>query len=272
MRYESIPVQVPGSGVMGELTLYMLDNSEATDPNRRRPVVLLCPGGGYEHVSFREGEPIAMQFLAAGIQAAILHYSVAPAARYPEALLQLAWSVAYLRKNAGTLHIDPDKVIVQGCSAGGHLAASLGVFWNKLPFLSGRAGVEPYMVRPNALLLCYPVISSGEFTHRESIENLLGDRYEELVEEMSLENQVDADTPPAFLWHTGSDDTVPVENSILFYSALHWHKIPCELHIYPVGGHGISLATEESMRPDGFGVQKECQSWIRLAVDWLKTI
>ena len=101
-------------------------------------------------------------------------------------------------------------------------------------------------------MLSYPVITSGRKAHRGSFENLLGDRYEELVEEMSLENQVDADTPPAFLWHTTEDDCVPVENSLLFYQALHDQGISVEMHIYPHGPHGLGLANELTAAGDGF--------------------
>ncbi len=270
MHYEVVPVQVPGSKEMGSLTLYLWDHDHKDEADVRRPVVLICPGGGYEYTSPREGEPLAMKFLGAGYHAAVLRYSCAPA-RYPEALLQLAWSVHYLRSHAMGFHIGPNRVIVLGCSAGGHLAASLGVFWNKKPFLSGRLGARPEDIRPDGLLLCYPVINSGDFAHKGSFEALLGDRYPDLVEEMSLEGQVDEETPRTFLWHTMSDESVPVENSILFFSALRWFHVPCEMHIYPVGVHGLSLASEETQHEGGRCRQKECESWLGLALDWLGT-
>ena len=152
------------------------------------------------------------------------------------------------------------------------MAASLGVFWKK-PFISEALGVDAEMVRPNGLMLSYPVITSGEKAHQGSFECLLGDDYknEEKRKALSLEKCVTKDTPPTFLWHTAPDDTVPVENSLLFFQALHALDIPAELHIYPVGSHGLGLATEETMRAeDGYGVQEECQSWIGLAGDWMK--
>lgn len=271
MRYESMKVQVPGSKEEGRLFLYLWDNSPAMDIHRKRPLVLICPGGGYEYTSDREAEPLAMRFLGAGFQAAVLRYSVAPA-RYPEALLQLAWSVHHIRSHAEEYHADPEKIAVLGCSAGGHLAASLGVFWNKQPFLSGRIGAAPEEIRPDALLLCYPVINSADFAHEGSFRALLGERYEELVSEMSLEAFVDEGTPKTFLWHTMTDESVPVENSILFFSALRWAKVPCEMHIYPVGRHGLALADEETKNAEGYGVQKECQGWIQLALDWMRNL
>ena len=153
-----------------------------------RPVIVICPGGGYEWVSEREAEPIALKFVGAGYHAVVLHYSVAPAAHYPTALRQLAWTVAHLREHAAEYHIDPNKVVVAGFSAGGHLAASYGVFWKKKTFLAEELGVDAEQLRPNGLLLSYPVITSGPKAHRGSFTNLLGDRYDELVDEISRES------------------------------------------------------------------------------------
>lgn len=272
MLHKKIDMKRKNSQYQAELYTYLLDNSPEMKPDRKRPLVLLCPGGGYGMTSDREAEPLAMQFLARGIHAAILRYSVAPA-RYPEALLQLAAAVALLRENAETWHIDPEKIVVQGSSAGGHLAASLGVLWEE-KFLSEELCVPTERLRPNGLLLCYPVITSGEKAHRGSFENLLGERHTDpqLLEKLSLEKQVTARTPKTFLWHTATDDIVPVENSLLFFEALCKNQVPAELHIYPVGGHGLGLANEETSNQEGYGVQEECQSWMSLACDWLRHI
>lgn len=269
MKYDVIHFKAAKSGADASLYTYFLDNTEEIDRNRTRPVILLCPGGGYAKTSDREGEAVAMQFLAAGFHAAVLKYSVCPE-RYPAALRQVAWSVSYLRENAEAYHINKNQIIVMGFSAGGHLAASYGVFWKNHTFLADELGVSSETLRPNGLILAYPVISSGKWAHKESFLNLLGGRYEELAEEMSLENQVNEDTPPAFIWHTQKDAHVPVENSLLFFQALHARHIPAELHIYPVGGHGLSLANEETRASDGKGVSEACQGWIHLAVRWVK--
>lgn len=270
MIHEKIPVHVQDSKYTGYLHTYFPENSQEMDPDRRRPVILICPGGGYAMTSDREAEPVALQFLSMGYHAAVLRYSTAPA-EYPEALLQLGRSVAWLRENADRYAIDPERVVVLGFSAGGHLAASLGVFWNK-GFLADRLGVRAESLRPAGLMLCYPVITSGEKAHRGSFECLLGSRAEELREEVSLEKQVSEDTPRTFLWHTASDDCVPVENSLLFFQALLEKGVPAEMHIYPAGGHGLSLATEETSIRGGYGIQRECQSWLELAKVWLSLI
>lgn len=272
MIHKKIEIIARGMEAVGNLYTYFLDSSIEMRPNEKRPVILMCPGGGYEMTSDREAEPMAMQFLAMGYHVAILRYSVSPA-RYPVALQQVAESVLYLKNHAEEYHIDPEKIVLQGCSAGGHLAANYGIAWNR-PFLTKLMGVEndPERLRVAGLLLCYPVITSGEKAHEESFRNLLGEQYEEKKEELSLENQVTPDTPPTFLWHTATDETVPVENSLYFFQACLQQGVSAELHIYPVGGHGLSLANEETCRANGIGVQKECQSWIGLAQTWLEEI
>lgn len=272
MIHKKIEIKARGMEDVGNLYTYFLDSSIEMRPNEKRPVILMCPGGGYEMTSDREAEPMAMQFLAMGYHVAILRYSVCPV-RYPAALLQVAESVLYLKEHTDEYHIDPEKIVVQGCSAGGHLAANYGIAWNS-PFLTKLMGMEndPEQLCVAGLLLCYPVITSGEKAHEESFRNLLGEQYEEKKEELSLENQVTPDTPPTFLWHTATDETVPVENSLYFFQACLQQGVSAELHIYPVGGHGLSLANEETCRANGIGVQKECQSWIGLAQTWLEEI
>lgn len=270
MKYEEQEIKIDGYEGSGRLVMYFLDNSPEMRPLQRRPLVLICPGGAYAMTSDREAEPLAMRFLAMGYHAAVLRYSVAPV-RYPSALLQLAGSVLYLKKHAEACHVDADRIVIQGSSAGGHLAASFGVFWNR-PFLADVLHTDSSMLKPAGLLLSYPVITSGPFAHRGSFENLLGEKETELGELMSLEKQVTKDTPRTFLWHTEPDNTVPVENSLLFFQALHKQGVPAELHIYPAGGHGLSLANYETSNGAGYGIQQECQSWIDLAAEWLKNI
>ena len=141
--------------------------------------MVICPGGAYGMTSDREAEAIAVRFMGMGYHTVVLRYSVAPA-RYPVALRQLAKTVALLRENSDKWHIEKNKIIVSGFSAGGHLAASLGVFWNTEE-LAGITGMENERIRPNGMILNYPVITSGEVGHEESFRNLLGDRYEEPV-------------------------------------------------------------------------------------------
>ena len=260
---------VEGSAGSPALTTYLLDTPEGL-LIRERPLILICPGGGYNHVSVREGEPLALQFMAMGCHAAVLKYSVSPAV-YPAQLLELAKAVALIRDRAQEWHIRKDRLLIQGSSAGGHLAASFGCFWKK-DLLAGASGGDVEKLRPDGLILSYPVFTSGEFAHRGSFEMLLGERYGELVQEMSLEHQVNRDTPKTFLWHTFEDGAVPVENSLLFAQALRREKIPVEFHLFPSGGHGRALGNELPSMEEGKEIRPEVTPWIALAETFIKNL
>lgn len=269
MICETYQIQAEGSDDQAKLTTYLISPSESL-AMEKRPLILICPGGGYSFVSDREGEMLALQWNAYGFHAAVLRYSVAPAV-YPTALLELGKAVLMIKEHAKEWDINPKQVILEGSSAGGHLAACLGMFWNR-PFLAQKLGVDSKILRPAGMILNYPVISSGPYAHDDSFRNLLGDRYEEMKEDMSLENQVSADTPPAFLWHTNEDDLVPAENSLLLALEMRRHHIPVELHLYAKGGHGLALADERTMGKDGHGIEQECQSWMALAYRWVQEV
>lgn len=256
-------------GGKAALETYFLDTLQG-NLNRKRPVVIICPGGGYEFVSDRESEPIAVQMNARGFHACVLKYSVKPAS-FPQALLELAKAVRLVRENAQRCNADPEKIIICGFSAGGHLACSMGTFWQE-PWIAEELGGEKELYRPDGLLLCYPVITSGALAHEGSMQNITGGD-EKLRAKMSLENQVTKDMPPVFLWHTYEDNTVPVENSLMLAQSLCREKIPVELHIYPHGPHGLSLANEETGMPDGTGgIEPHCQGWVELAAQWVREL
>lgn len=241
------------------LTAYVLD--DPMEKGTKRPAILVCPGGGYEFCSPREAEPIAIRYNAAGFHAFVLNYSVAPA-RYPSALEEASMAVSLIRKNAEEWRVKTDNIAVIGFSAGGHLAGSLGVFWNSDPIKTadGRN-------KPNAVILAYPVITSGEYAHRGSFEKLCGSD-EELIARMSLEKQVTKDTPPMFIWHTFEDKSVPVENSLMMASALRKENIPFELHIYPKGEHGLSTA-QKDVGITGEGISSGIEDWVGQSMNWL---
>lgn len=272
MIHLTYQISVEGSLPETKLVTYIQEYSPEL-MIEKRPLILICPGGGYGRTSDREAESMALQFMAMGYHSAILRYSCAPA-KYPTALLELASCIALIRGNAKEWHIDPEKIILQGCSAGGHLAASYAMFWQE-DFIFEKIGMEgpnKEFLRPNGMILCYPVITQGEFAHRGSFENLLGDREEELGELLSLEKQVNKDTPPTFVWHTFEDQAVPVENSLLLVSALRKMQIPTEFHMYPRGQHGLALANSLTATANGECIQQECSSWIGLAKTWLENL
>lgn len=272
MLVEKFKIAAEGSGENANLKIYIIDSSEQMKYNKR-PLVLICPGGGYGFVSDREAEVMALQFTAMGYHAAVLTYSTYPV-RYPAQILEVAQAWKLIRENAEEWNVLSDKTVILGCSAGGHLAASYSLFCGE-DFVTKSVELVADELRPAGMILCYPVITSGEFSHRDSFATLLGGDYEslvgtELLEKVSLEKQVTEKAPPAFIWHTYTDNVVPVENSLLFASALRKHNVNCELHIFPDGGHGLGLASELSQDSNGWGVQEECKIWIRLAEVWLK--
>ena len=252
----------------GHLTVYVQDTPQNLMV-KSRPMVLICPGGGYGGVSQRESEPLALPFLAMGCHAAVLTYSVAPH-RYPTQLKEAAWSVQFLRSHAEEWKINPNQILVLGCSAGGHLAAHLGTTWQE-EWLSESIGATPEQIRPNGLILCYPVITSGEHRNIGSFEALLGDNPDPaLWQAMSLEHKVTEHTPPTFIWHTFDDTCVPPQNSLLFVDAMKKANVPCEFHLYPHGIHGLSLATEQTAMENGLCLQPECAGWIDLVKGWIE--
>ena len=272
MLVEKFKIAVEGSGENAKLQTYIIDSSEQMKYNTR-PLVLICPGGGYGFVSDREAEVMALQFTAMGYHAAVLTYSTYPV-RYPTQILETAQAWKLIRDNSERWNVLPDKTVILGCSAGGHLAASYSLFCGE-DFVTQSVGMTSDELRPAGMILCYPVITSGEFSHRDSFATLLGADYNnllgtEILEKVSLEKQVTENAPPAFIWHTYTDNVVPVENSLLFASALRKHNVNCEMHIFPDGGHGLGLASELSQDSNGWGVQEECKVWIRLAEVWMK--
>ena len=254
------------------INVYIPDNSEEIDINKQRKTIIICPGGGYVMTSDREAEPVAFKLLSEGFNVIVLRYSVAPN-RFPTALLELSATIDYVRKMSETWNVDTNKVIICGFSAGGHLIASLGVLWNK-DFISETLKIDKYNIKPNGMILSYPVITSGEFAHKGSFDNLLGeDASVEEREKYSLEKLVSKDTPKTFLWHTFNDDVVPVENSLFFANSLRKNNVPFELHIFPDGVHGLSLCNETSANKDNINhINKQVESWFELAVKWIKKI
>ena len=236
----------------------------------KKTAVLVLPGGGYYITSDREAEPVAKAFSAAGMNAFVLRYSVKEEAVGYVPLLDAAAAVKYIRDHADEWNIDKDKIVVCGFSAGGHLAASIGTLW-KLDIISKTLGCENSYIRPNGMILGYPVITSGEKGHRGSILRLAdAENREPSPEELdrfSVEKHVDSDTCPAFVWHTAEDD-LPVENSLYMCESLAAHKIPFELHVFPYGKHGLSLATEE-VAPSDEMIMPYVARWTGMAVRWV---
>lgn len=247
-------LDLPGGGL---LTVYLRDCVETMPLAMERPLVLVVPGGGYSHVSAREGDPVALQFAAAGYHTAVLRYAVGDDAAHGLPLRQLAAAIGLVRQHAAAWHVQPDKIAVCGFSAGGHLALSGAV----LDLPGGEAAAQQ---RPNAVLLAYPVVTAGEHAHRGSFIRLSGSEDPADHQKFTLEDKITPDTPPVFVWHTMEDATVPVENTLLLLAALRKNRVPCEVHLFEKGVHGTSISTAEV---DAASAHRA--HWVQLAVEWL---
>ncbi|HUG54467.1 MAG TPA: alpha/beta hydrolase [Vicinamibacteria bacterium] len=224
--------------------------------------VVVCPGGGYRTLaSDHEGRQVAQWLNGLGVSAFVLQYRVGPRYRHPAPLQDAQRALRLVRARAGELAVDPGRVGILGFSAGGHLAATAATRFDE-----GRKEaedpVERVGSRPDFAVLAYPVISlSAPFTHRGSLQHLLGDTPDPRVaDELSAERAVTTRTPPVFLFHTADDAGVPVENSLAFAQALRRAEVPFELHVFPRGRHGVGLAPDDPV----------LSRWPKLCAEWLR--
>ena len=236
--------------------------------NATGEAVVVCPGGGYGILAYDwEGSDIARWLNSQGIAAFVLKYrlpgSKSNIVAHKSPLMDAQRAMRIVRFNAANWNIDPGKIGVMGFSAGGHLASTLSTHYDRGD-PSNPDPVEQVSCRPDFSVLVYPVISfTEEFQHSGSRINLLGENADQgLVKYYSSELQVTEDTPPAILIHSDDDTGVPVENSIAYYKSLRANKIKSELHIYPYGGHGYSLAI-------GRG---HLATWPDRVIDWIRYI
>jgi acetyl esterase/lipase len=237
--------------------IYQPDEAARSDA-----AILVCPGGGYGVLaSDHEGQQVAKWLNTIGVTAVVLKYRLGPRYHHPAPLNDARRAMRYIRAHAADLEIAPDRVGVMGFSAGGHLASTLSTHFD-----AGHADsadpIERESCRPDFAVLAYPVISlTADFSHRGSARNLLGDNPDpELLKSLSNETQVTDQTPPTFLFHTGADKGVPVQNSLVYYRALLEHGVPAELHVYQSGPHGVGLAPGDPV----------LSTWKERLAAWLK--
>jgi acetyl esterase/lipase len=226
-------------------------------PNKRSvtgQAVIICPGGGYSILAYDwEGTDVAKLLNAHGIAAIVLKYrlpdSLSSTAPDQVPLMDAKQALRIVREKAASWNINPNKIGVMGFSAGGHLASTLSTHFEE-------------ETKPNFSILIYPVISMDKsIAHLGSRNNLIGKQPSEKMAKLySNELQVTANTPPTFLIHATDDQSVPVENSLLYYQALKKNKVPTEMHIYPAGGHGFGLANGN----------RSLESWPVLLIEWMK--
>lgn len=218
--------------------------------DEKLPIILISPGGAYEHISTRENKPVSDKFLKLGYNTCVLSYSVYPES-YPFPLIDIEETFKYLKNRF-------NKVFVMGFSAGAHLTALLG---------TSKLSKEI-----SAMVLCYPVISMTKYFHKGSRDNFLGsNNNDKLAHELSIENRVNKETPPTFIWTTKEDQAVPYENTLMLIDALKNNNIPHEYKIFPHGRHGLALADETAIKNNDLSFfNEEVQIWPTLVDNFLK--
>lgn len=241
------------------ITPYLLDGTNATSA-----AMVICPGGGYGGLASHEGKDYALWLNQHGLTCFVLKYRLGSHDyRYPVEFHDVTRAMRWVRAHAQEYNIDPHRVGIMGSSAGGHLASTLMTHFD-----SGNSNatdvIERESSRPDLGILCYPVITMGEFTHQGSRDNLLGKNPDpELVKLLSNQLQVTAQTPPCFIWTMYGDKVVPVENTLMFAAALQKNHVPFALHIYDQGWHGMGLVAKPPTFADPHMWTAECLFWLQ---------
>ena len=222
----------------------------AESPGQRQPsllpypidgakgAVVVLPGGAYCFKADHEGRAVAEMINEAGVAAYVLDYRVRPC-HYLAPLSDAKRAIRLVRS------MGYEKVAILGFSAGGHLCCAAATLYDAGD-PAAEDPVERLSSRPDGFIPCYAVASFTAFRHQGSVDALLGERNTDyaLLRRFSAELNVTGDTPPAFLWHTSVDESVPVENSLNLAAALSHVGVPFELHVFPEGHHGLGLAPE----------------------------
>lgn len=281
------------------LTSYILDDSKEMLKGKKRPAVLICPGGAYLYCSDREAEPVALKFASMGYHAFVLRYSVYldeekdllewsksvvpnPKCTHPNPMRDIAKAMLHIGLHAEEWLVDMSKVIICGFSAGAHNCAMYSTYWDK-PVITEFFNEDAEKFRPAASILGYPLTDYCYM--KDTLENNpIGQRLfmtsntvflgnptpdEELLQEISPVYQVSENTPPTFIWATASDELVPVQHSIRMAHMLADKGVPFELHIYEEGAHGLSLGNQTTAEAKTH-INASVQDWIEKAEKWLQ--
>lgn len=283
------------------LTTYILDDSPEMLKGKKRPAVLVCPGGAYLSCSDREGEPIALRFASMGYHAFVLRYSVysenkggmmfgaqkdpgpKPHLAHPAPMRDIARAMLEIRANAEKWLVDTDRIAICGFSAGAHNCAMYSVWWDK-PVMSEPFGVDNALLKPAACILGYPLIDytfmKDAFGHMEGFAKGLYDMCnlaftgttepdDATLAEISPNLHVSGNTPPMFIWSTAGDNLVPVQHSSIMATALANAGVPFELHIFEEGDHGLALADQATSMTTG-QINADAAKWMPLCQEWLR--
>jgi acetyl esterase/lipase len=273
------------------LTTYILEDEEYARKNKKKPAVIICPGGGYTFVSQNEGEPVALAFAAKGYHAFVLHYSVGIENPFPAALLELGKAVSIIRERSNEWNIEENDITVCGFSAGGHLAACLGTYFSQ-DFVTEALRTTPEILRPNALILGYPTFSlrtvrdGNELTDEMTklmdqglmpdfrgfnVRQILTGKPQYDEEDLAMINllgNISSDMPPAFIFGSNRDTLIPPADLLEMTQKLYEKGVLCELHLFGFGPHGQGLYTP-SCTDESLIEGNHMDSWFDLALSWL---
>jgi acetyl esterase/lipase len=232
--------------------------------------MVICPGGAYTHLAPHEGNDYALWLNQHGVTCFVLKYRLGSSGyRHPAEFEDVTRAMRMVRANVADWNIDPRRIGIMGSSAGGHLASTLMTHFDSGDTNSPDP-IERQSSRPDIGILCYPVITMGEFTHKGSHDMLLGTNPPpELVKLLSNELQVTTNTPPCFIWCTYEDRTVPIENELMFAAALRKSHVPFDLHIYQKGGHGMGLGDRKPPFEHPHPWAADCLFWLKVQ-GWVK--
>jgi len=258
------PAGAPGALGTSSNDIPTLTPYPADPTNTTVAAMIICPGGGYSHLAAHEGNDYALWLNQHGVTCFVLKYRLgANGYRHPSELQDAARALRMVRARAGEWNIDPKHIGIMGSSAGGHVASTLMTHFDSGDTNSTDV-IEQQSSRPDIGILCYPVITMGEFAHGGSKGLILGkDPSPELVQETSSELHVETNTPPCFIWTTSEDKTVPPENTLMFGAALRKSHVPFDLHIYQKGGHGMGLGNHKDPNAPLHPWTGDCLFWLK---------
>ncbi len=254
------------------LKSYCPDNFIEWSIGRKRKTVLILPGGGYQFVSEREGEPIALQYLHEDINAFVLTYTVKlkPSLHPLNPIDEVFAAILYIREHAEHFNVDPNHIAVMGFSAGGHLAASTALFDQDEEY-ARLLNCDVSKLKINAVMLGYPVITLNEYTHE--ITSLIRTNNDPILKDkLSVQDHVTSDYPPTFIWTTCKDTCVDPLNSIFLADTLLRKGVTVEFHMYPEGDHGLATADEVTCNANDYSYMRTTHSWIKQSIDFIKRI
>lgn len=261
------------------LETYILRASDQYQIGKKRPAVIVCPGGAYQWLSDREGEPIALKFNSEGFHSFVLRYRVGQKSILPDPVLNLGKAILLIKKHAEEWNLDADKISICGFSAGGHLCALYASAWRE-PWLAEKLGCAKENLKPYKAILSYPLADYVLYSEcKKQAPTELADTVDlsmtgeenprmDTIKKYSPLEHITNETVPCFIWHTSEDELLDPRNSMHFAEKLYVNAVPFELHIYETGRHGLALANQVTACEENEGPYT-AEGWFRDAIRFL---